>query len=168
MSSSAGCQQPVTLRRFEGFKATGAPQCAHLVTARSRQAAAQRAPLRIWAARVGGVEIPNKKMIEFSLQYVYGIGHTTAKAILAETGIENKRTYDLSEEELTSLRDEVEKYSIEGDLRRFNALNIKRLKDIQCYRGRRHMMNLPCHGQRTKTNARTRKGKARTVPNKKK
>lgn len=83
-------------------------------------------------------------------------------------GIENKRTRELSETELTTLRDEVEKYTTEGDLRRFTALNIKRLKEIQCYRGRRHIANLPTRGQRTKTNARTRKGKAKTVANKKK
>jgi ribosomal protein S13 len=157
-------------------------------------------PLKIDAARVGGVEIPNQKYIEYSLQYIYGVGHTTSKAILAATvsacvqgrvcvaaarrrrwrrrrrersrdvrgapalrpvrrptrlyhtypptqhahtyprsqGVENKRTKDLSEEELTTLREEVDKYTTEGDLRRFVALNIKRLKEINCYRGRRH------------------------------
>ncbi|KFM22766.1 30S ribosomal protein S13, chloroplastic [Auxenochlorella protothecoides] len=112
----------------------------------------------IRAARIAGVEVPNQKYIEYSLQYVYGIGHTTAKAILAST-VPNKRTRELTEEELTILRDEVEKYMTEGDLRRFNALNIKRLKDIGCYRGRRHIAGLPVRGQRTRTNARTRKGK---------
>jgi len=87
---------------------------------------------------------------------------------LPTQGIENKRTRELSETELTTLRDEVEKYTTEGDLRRFNSLNIKRLKEIGSYRGRRHIANLPCRGQRTKTNARTRKGKAKTVANKKK
>ena len=91
-----------------------------------------------------------------------------AKAILTDTNIDNKRTRDLSEAELTTLRDEVEKYTTEGDLRRFNALNINRLKEIGCYRGRRHINSLPVRGQRTKTNARTRKGKAKTVANKKK
>lgn len=105
------------------------------------------------------MDIPNQKPIEFSLQYIYGIGHTTAKAILADTSIENKRTRELSEEELSTLRDEVEKYSVEGDLRRFTNLNIKRLKEIGCYRGRRHTVGLPMHGQKTKNNARTRKGK---------
>ena len=83
-------------------------------------------------------------------------------------GIENKRTRELTETELTTLRDEIEKYTTEGDLRRFVALNIKRLKEIGSYRGRRHIAGLPCRGQRTKTNARTRKGKAKTVANKKK
>jgi small subunit ribosomal protein S13 len=120
------------------------------------------------AARVAGVEIPNAKRVEFSLQYIYGVGPTLAKSILAATGIENKRTRDLSEAELTTLRDEVDKQTVEGDLRRFTALNIARLKEIGCYRGRRHINNLPTRGQRTKTNARTRKGKAKTVANTKK
>ncbi|EFN52157.1 hypothetical protein CHLNCDRAFT_27099, partial [Chlorella variabilis] len=115
--------------------------------------------LRIQAARIGGVEVPNQKYVEYSLQYIFGIGHTTAKAILVTTGVENKRTKDLSEEELTRLREEVDRYTVEGDLRRFNALNIKRLKEIGCYRGRRHYNNLPVRGQRTKNNARTRKGR---------
>uniref|UniRef100_A0A6U9PVV6 30S ribosomal protein S13, chloroplastic n=1 Tax=Picocystis salinarum TaxID=88271 RepID=A0A6U9PVV6_9CHLO len=101
-------------------------------------------------------------------RYIYGIGLTTSQMILSDTGIENKRTYELEETELKVLREEVEKYMVEGDLRRFNALNIKRLKDIGCYRGRRHVANLPLRGQRTKTNARTRKGRAKTVANKKK
>lgn len=123
------------------------------------QTAPQRQGLRIYAARVGGVEIPNGKRAEIALTYIYGIGPTTASAIMRDTGLENKRVRELSEGELTMLRDEVEKYTIEGDLRRFNALNIKRLKEIQCYRGRRHIMNLPVRGQKSKTNARTRKGK---------
>merc|ERR1711924_391617 len=118
---------------------------------------------KVFAGRVGGVDIPQKKRIEFSLQYVYGIGHTTAKKILANTKVENKRTFELSEEELLKLRDEVDKYTTEGDLRRFDAYNIKRLKEIGCYRGRRHISGLPMNGQRTKTNARTRKGKRKTV-----
>merc|ERR1712010_315651 len=104
--------------------------------------------------------IPNAKNLEISLMYIYGIGPTMAK-----TGVENKRVKDLGEEELTKLRKEVEDgdYLIEGDLRRFTAMNIKRLIDIQCYRGKRHQMSLPVRGQKTKTNARTRKGKKKTV-----
>jgi small subunit ribosomal protein S13 len=117
---------------------------------------------------VAGVEIPNAKRVEFSLQYIYGVGPTIAKSILAKAGIENKRTRELTEAELTTLRDEVDKFTVEGDLRRFVALNIGRLKEIGCYRGRRHINNLPVRGQRTKTNARTRKGRAKTVANKKK
>merc|ERR1719217_970671 len=86
-------------------------------------------------ARVGGVDIPNNKKIEFSLQYIYGIGRTTAKKILFDSGVNDKRTFDLKEEELQKLRDEVDKYTTEGDLRRFDSLNVKRLKDISCYRG---------------------------------
>lgn len=127
----------------------------------------RRAPLKIQAARVGGVEVPNNKYIEYSLQYIFGIGHTTAKAILRDTGIDNKRTRELGEDELTKLREEVDKYTTEGDLRRFNALNIKRLKEIGCYRGRRHINSLPVRGQRTKNNARTRKGKAKAITGKK-
>ncbi len=105
-----------------------------------------------------------------SLTYIYGIGPTKSKEIMTNTQIENKRVKDLSEEELTKLRKEVEEgsYLIEGDLRRFNAMNIKRLIDIQCYRGKRHQMSLPVRGQKTKTNARTRKGKKKTVAGKKK
>jgi small subunit ribosomal protein S13 len=117
---------------------------------------------------VAGVEIPNNKRAETSLTYVYGIGNTTAKKIMAATGLENKRVREFEEEELTTLREEVDKYLIEGDLRRFNMMNIKRLKEIQCYRGRRHIHGLPLRGQRTKTNARTRKGKVKTVAGKKK
>ena len=105
-----------------------------------------------------------------SLTYIYGIGPTKSKEIMTNTQIENKRVKDLSEEELTKLRKEVEEgsYLIEGDLRRFNAMNIKRLIDIQCYRGKRHQMSLPVRGQKTKTNARIRKGKKKTVAGKKK
>ncbi|CAI0589092.1 unnamed protein product [Linum tenue] len=91
-----------------------------------------------------------------------------SRQILADLSIENKITKDLSEEELTNLRDEVSKYTIEGDLRRFNALNIRRLKEIQCYRGVRHIQGLPCRGQRTKNNCRTLKGKRVAIPGKKK
>ena len=90
--------------------------------------------LSIECARVGGVEIPNKR-IEFSLQYIHGIGRSRARKILCDISMDNKITKDLSEEDLITLRDEVSKYVIEGDLRRFNALNIRRLKEIQCYRG---------------------------------
>jgi len=125
-----------TLRSYEGFRAAVPVRTA---AAAPRLQTFRRTPLKIEAARVGGVEIPNQKNIEFSLQYIYGIGHTTAKAILTDTGIENKRTRDLSEDELTKLREEVDKYTTEGDLRRYVALNIKRLKDINCFRGRRHI-----------------------------
>merc|ERR1711904_70166 len=118
-------------------------------------------------ARVGGVDIPQNKLIEYSLQYIYGIGQSTAKTVLKKTGLTNKRTYSLEEEELQMLRDEVDKLSIEGERRRSTALNIKRLKEIGCYRGRRHIMGLPLNGQRTKTNARTLKGKRKTVAGKK-
>eukprot|EP00244_Chara_vulgaris_P012740 TRINITY_DN687_c0_g2_i2.p1 TRINITY_DN687_c0_g2~~TRINITY_DN687_c0_g2_i2.p1 ORF type:complete len:206 (-),score=30.51 TRINITY_DN687_c0_g2_i2:182-799(-) len=124
--------------------------------------------LNIRCARIAGVEVPNNKRIEASLQYIHGIGLTTAKAILADTTLLNKRVKDMSEEELTAVREEVTKYMVEGDLRRFNNLNIKRLKDIRCYRGMRHINNLPCRGQHTKCNARTKRGKKITVAGKKK
>lgn len=127
-----------------------------------------RVPLRVQSLRVNNVEIPNSKRVEFSLQYIYGIGSTTAKQILVNTGVENKRCYELNEEEINKIREEVGKYTTEADLRRIVAQNIKRLKDIGCYRGRRHIMGLPTRGQRTKTNARTRKGKPKTVAGKKK
>ncbi|CAK0752387.1 ribosomal 40S subunit protein S13 [Coccomyxa viridis] len=169
ISAQASSSKPATnLKSFEGFRAAHTCRSFQLQAQRVSQAPFGRIPLRIQAARVGGVEIPNAKRIEFSLQYVFGVGHTTAKAILADTGIENKRTRELSEDELTRLRDEVEKYTIEGDLRRFNALNIKRLKEIQCYRGKRHIAQLPVRGQTTKNNARTRKGKAVPIAGKKK
>ena len=107
-------------------------------------------------------------LVLFVAPSLFGIGDTTAKKIMAETGLENKRVREFEEEELTTLRAEVDKYMIEGDLRRFNMMNIKRLKEIQCYRGRRHIQGLPMRGQRTKTNARTRKGKTKTVAGKKK
>eukprot|EP01024_Parvocaulis_polyphysoides_P036175 TRINITY_DN3218_c0_g1_i1.p2 TRINITY_DN3218_c0_g1~~TRINITY_DN3218_c0_g1_i1.p2 ORF type:complete len:164 (-),score=6.72 TRINITY_DN3218_c0_g1_i1:296-751(-) len=124
--------------------------------------ASRRVRLNISCARVAGVEIPNNKRTEIALTYIYGIGLTTAQAIMADTELENKRVRDLTEEELTKLRSEVEKYTIEGDLRRIVGLNIKRLTEIGCYRGRRHIMRLPCRGQKTKTNARTRKGQRRS------
>eukprot|EP00850_Spirogloea_muscicola_P017591 SM000153S01580 [mRNA] locus=s153:28262:32511:+ [translate_table: standard] len=124
--------------------------------------------LGVRCARVAGVEIPNAKRIETSLQYIHGIGQTAARQILLDLAMDNKATRELSEEELTRLREEVAKYMTEGDLRRFNNLAIKRLKDIMCYRGRRHIAGLPCRGQHTKCNARTRRGKKITIAGKKK
>ena len=120
-------------------------------------------------ARIAGVDIPNNKRSVIALTYTYGIGRSTAQKILAATGIsEDIRVKDLSEEQLNALRKEVDKIKVEGDLRRETQLNIKRLMEIGCYRGIRHRKGLPVRGQRTKTNARTRKGKAKTVANKKK
>ena len=121
-------------------------------------------------ARIAGVDIPNNKRVEIALTYIYGIGLKSAKDILAKTGIDpDKRAKDLTEEEVAKLRDEIENsYTVEGDLRRDVALNIKRMVEINCYRGIRHRKGLPVRGQRTKTNARTRKGPAKTIANKKK
>lgn len=120
-------------------------------------------------ARISGVDIPSNKCVGISLTYIYGIGRPTAKKILAACNIdENKRVKDLTENELTLIRQEVAKYQVEGDLRRETAMNIKRLMEIGSYRGLRHRKGLPVRGQRTKTNARTRKGPAKTVANKKK
>ena len=119
-------------------------------------------------ARIVGVDIPNNKRVVISLQYIYGIGETTAKKILAATNIdENIRVKDLTEEQLGAIRQEITKYRVEGDARRQVALNIKRLNEIGCYRGIRHRRGLPVRGQRTKTNARTRKGPKKTIANKK-
>ncbi len=119
-------------------------------------------------ARIVGVDIPNEKRIVVSLTYIYGIGDTTAEKICAACGVNvDTRTKDLSDEQLTALRAEVAKYHTEGDLRREVALNIKRLTEIGCYRGLRHKKGLPVRGQRTRTNARTRKGKRKTIANKK-
>ena len=119
-------------------------------------------------ARIVGVDIPNEKCVGISLTYIYGIGRTTAKKILAETKIDEAiRVKNLTDEQLTAIRNEVAKYHTEGDLRREVALNIKRLTEIGCYRGIRHKRGLPVHGQRTRTNARTRKGKRKTIANKK-
>ena len=118
--------------------------------------------------RIAGVDIPNEKCVGISLTYIYGIGRTTAKKILAETKIDEAiRVKNLTDEQLTAIRNEVAKYHTEGDLRREVALNIKRLTEIGCYRGIRHKRGLPVHGQRTRTNARTRKGKRKTIANKK-
>ena len=121
-------------------------------------------------ARIAGVDIPNNKRVEIALTYIYGIGRKSANDILAQTGIDaDKRAKDLTEEEVAKLRDEIENsYTVEGDLRREVALNIKRMVEVNCYRGIRHRKGLPVRGQRTKTNARTRKGPAKTIANKKK
>lgn len=121
-------------------------------------------------ARIAGVDIPNNKRIEVALTYIYGIGQTSATKICETTGINpDTRAKDLTEDEVAKLRDEIEEnYTVEGDLRRDVALNIKRLVEINCYRGIRHRKGLPVRGQRTKTNARTRKGPAKTIANKKK
>ena len=121
-------------------------------------------------ARIAGVDIPNNKRVEIALTYIYGIGRKSANDILAKTGINpDTRAKDLTEEEVAKLRDEIENsYTVEGDLRRDVALNIKRMVEIICYRGIRHRKGLPVRGQRTKTNARTRKGPAKTIANKKK
>ena len=121
-------------------------------------------------ARIAGVDIPNNKRVEIALTYIYGIGRTSSNKILAKTGINpDTRAKDLTEAEVAKLRDEIEaNYHVEGDLRRDVALNIKRLVEINCYRGIRHRKGLPVRGQRTKTNARTRKGPAKTIANKKK
>ena len=119
-------------------------------------------------ARISGVDIPNQKRIVISLTYIYGIGDTTAEKICAACGVGvNTRTKDLTDEQLTALRAEVAKYRVEGDLRREVSLNINRLTAIGCYRGIRHRKGLPVRGQRTRTNARTRKGKRKTIANKK-
>ncbi len=119
-------------------------------------------------ARIFGVDIPNDKRVVISLTYIYGIGKTTAKQILSEAKVsEDKRVKDLNEDELAAIRKAASKYVIEGDLRREVAMDIKRLMEIGSYRGIRHRRSLPVRGQRTKTNARTRKGPRKTVANKK-
>ena len=120
-------------------------------------------------ARISGVDIPSNKRVVISLTYIYGIGKPTAEEILKNANVSfDKRVKDLSEAELTAIRQEVAKYHVEGDLRREVAMNIKRLMEIGSYRGLRHRKGLPVRGQRTRTNARTRKGPAKTVANKKK
>ena len=121
-------------------------------------------------ARIAGVDLPREKRIEVGITYIYGIGPTFAKRILKDTGIDpDTRVRDLTEEQVASLRDYIDKnFEVEGDLRRTNALNIKRLVEIGCYRGIRHRRGLPVRGQRSKTNARTRKGPKKTIANKKK
>lgn len=121
-------------------------------------------------ARIAGVDLPREKRVEIGLTYIYGIGHSSAKEILAATGINpDTRVKDLTADEEALIRDYIDKhFTVEGDLRRNTALDIKRLIEIQCYRGVRHRKGLPVRGQRSKTNARTRKGPKRTVANKKK
>ncbi|MBW4084636.1 30S ribosomal protein S13 [Paenibacillus sp. S150] len=121
-------------------------------------------------ARIAGVDLPRDKRVEIALTYIFGIGKTTSQKILKETGIDvNTRVRDLTEDEVSKLREMIDKsVKVEGDLRREISLNIKRLTEIGCYRGVRHRRGLPVRGQRTKTNARTRKGPRRTVANKKK
>ena len=121
-------------------------------------------------ARIAGVDLPNDKRIEIALTYIFGIGPSFAADIISNTGISpDTRVKDLTEEEVASIREQIEtKYTVEGDLKREVALNIKRLTEIGCYRGRRHRSGLPVRGQRTKTNARTRKGKAKPIAGKKK
>lgn len=121
-------------------------------------------------ARIAGVDLPRDKRVEIALTYIYGIGLTTSQKLLKETGINpDTRTRDLTEDEVVKLRDIIDKNVIvEGDLRREQSLNIKRLVEIGCYRGRRHRMGLPVRGQNTKNNARTRKGPKKAVAGKKK
>lgn len=121
-------------------------------------------------ARIAGVDLPREKRVEIGLTYIYGIGRTKSQEILAKTGVNpDTRVRDLTDDEVNKLRDVIDSdYVVEGDVRRETSLNIKRLMEIGCYRGRRHKMKLPVRGQRTKTNARTRKGPSKTVAGKKK
>lgn len=121
-------------------------------------------------ARISGVDLPRDKRVEIGLRYIYGIGPTRAREILAATDVNpDTRVKNLSEAEVAALRENIEQnYQVEGDLRRQEAMYIKRLMDIGTYRGRRHRMGLPVRGQRTQTNARTRRGNRRTVAGKKK
>ena len=121
-------------------------------------------------ARIAGVDLPREKRVEIGLTYVYGIGHSSAVRILNEAGVNlDTRVRDLTDEEVSRIRDVIDRtQTVEGDLRREIALNIKRLIEIGCYRGIRHRKGLPVRGQKTKTNARTRKGPRKTVANKKK
>ena len=121
-------------------------------------------------ARISGIDLPRDKRIEVALTYIYGIGPARAAKVLEKTGINpDTRVKDLTEDQEAQLREVIEgDYTIEGDLRREVAMNIKRLNEIGCYRGLRHRRGLPVHGQRTKTNARTRKGPKKTIANKKK
>lgn len=120
-------------------------------------------------ARIAGVDIPRDKRVVISLTYIFGIGKTTAQKVLANAGVsENTRVRDLTEDELNKIREQLDSYKLEGDLRREVSLNIKRLMEIGCNRGIRHRRGLPVRGQNTKNNARTRKGPRKTVANKKK
>ena len=120
-------------------------------------------------ARIAGVDLPRDKRVEIGLTYIYGIGLSSSQEILAKTGINpDTRVRDLTEDEVQKIRETIgEEYKVEGDLRRETALNIKRLIEVNSYRGKRHRSGLPLRGQRTKTNARTRKGKARPIAGKK-
>ena len=120
-------------------------------------------------ARIAGIDLPKDKRIEIGLTYIYGIGRKSAKDILAQTGINpDTRVKDLTDADEQKLRDAIDAYTVEGDLRRQTTLDIKRLTEIGCYRGTRHRRGLPVRGQRSKTNARTRKGPKKTIANKKK
>ena len=121
-------------------------------------------------ARIAGIDLPKEKRVEIGLTYVFGIGRSSSDKILKETGISpDTRVKDLSDDEVAKIRETIDKnFTVEGDLRREVALDIKRLQEIGCYRGIRHRKGLPVRGQRTKTNARTRKGPRRTMANKKK
>jgi small subunit ribosomal protein S13 len=116
-------------------------------------------------ARIAGVDLPRDKRVEISLTYIYGIGRSTSNEILSQAGVSpDTRVKDLAEDEITRLREVIARnYRVEGDLRREVSMNVKRLMEIGCYRGLRHRRGLPVHGQRTKTNARTRKGPKKTV-----
>lgn len=120
-------------------------------------------------ARIAGVDLPRDKRVEIGLTYIYGIGLTSSREILKMTGVNpDIRIKDLDEAQVARLRDVIERnYKVEGDLRREVSMNIKRLQEINCYRGLRHRRNLPVHGQRTRTNARTKRGARKTVPGKK-
>ena len=120
-------------------------------------------------ARIAGIDLPKDKRIEIGLTYIYGIGRKSAKDILEKAGVNpDTRVKDLTDDEEQKLRDVIDNYIVEGDLRRQTALDIKRLSEIGCYRGMRHRKGLPVRGQRSKTNARTRKGPKKTIANKKK
>lgn len=119
-------------------------------------------------ARIAGIDLPREKRVEIGLTYIFGIGRSRSQEILRNTGIDlNTRVKDLTEQEVQALREEIDKYDVEGDLRRDIALNIKRLREINCYRGMRHKRGLPVRGQNTKNNARTRKGPKKIVSKKK-
>ena len=117
-------------------------------------------------ARIAGIDLPRNKRVEIALTYIYGIGRTTSRNILSQTGVDpDTRVKDLAEAEISSLREAISRdYRVEGDLRREVTMNIKRLQEIGCYRGIRHRRNMPVRGQRTKTNARSKRGARRTVP----
>ncbi len=121
-------------------------------------------------ARIAGVDLPRDKRVEIGLRYIYGIGPTRSAQVLAKTNVNpDIRVKDLTDAQVAALRECIENdYQVEGDLRRWESMNIKRLMDIGCYRGRRHRMGLPLRGQRTRTNARTRRGGRRTIAGKKK